>query len=620
MATAKANITIGGKKIDPYNVSVQQRCDRHHQFEIAVAVEKVEGANSLTIDNSINYIGQATEINIQCAEGNFKFKGLITSVHIERTYTGDSLIIFAGYSPTYLLEDSVGTQSYEEKDLAAITNEILGTYPANLLNPNVSPQYSTPIPYVVRYKETNYQFLSRLAAVYGEWFYYDGESLVFGKLPNPASVTVTMGKDLESFDYGVQVRPSKFEYQSYNYEENRMVTNASTGFKPGWLDNYGKKALDTADSIFPNVPTNPIAHDTREDALMKHLVETRKSSILSDTTFFKGQSSHAGIAVGGRVRAKAINKVGGQNVPGIIGNFRITAVTHRLDANKNYRNNFEAIPLTVSAPPVDRSVFKPEAESQVAVVKDNNDPEALGRVRVQLKWQKGNEMTPWIRQTTNYASSDRGVYFVPEIGDEVYVDFEQGNPDRPYMTGAYHHGKTKPEYFDADNNFKSIKTRSGHTILFSDEAGGESITITDKNGNEIVIDTVENTMNVTALETINFSCKNMNFDVQENVNWEVGQNEHKNVGQNSSINAGNSIEAIASNAVDMIGQNQVNLNSGMGNNLTLAASGLAKLAANNVVDLASSGSMSMGSSSGTKMNSGGNVKVDGAEVGINSGG
>jgi len=618
MATAKANITIGGKKIDPYNISVQQRCDRHHQFEIAVAVEKIEGANSLTIDNSINYIGQSTEINIQCADGNFKFKGLITSVHIDRTYTGDSLIIFAGYSPTYLLEDNVGTQSYEEKDLAGIANEILGTYPANLLNPNISPQYSTPIPYVVRYKETNYQFLSRLAAIYGEWFYYDGESLVFGKLPNPASVTVTLGKDLESFDYGVQVRPSKFEYQSYNYEENRMVTNASTGFKPGWLDNYGKKALDTADSIFPNTPTNPIAHDTREDALMKHLVEARKSSILSDTTFFKGQSTHAGIEVGGRVYAKAINKIGGENVSGIIGNFRITSVTHRLDANKDYRNTFEAIPLTVSAPPINPQVFKPEAESQVAVVKENNDPEALGRVRVQFKWQKGSEMTPWVRLSTNYASSDRGVYFVPEIGDEVYADFEHNNPDRPYVSGARYHGKTKPEFFDADNNFKSIKTRSGHTLLFSDEAGGESITITDRNGNEILIDTVGNNMTITALENMNFNAKNMNFEVGENVNWNVGQNESKNIGQNKSTNIGNSMEAIAGNTVDMIGQNKVNLTSGMGNSLNLAASGIANLSASNEIGVISGGSISRTAGSGIS-DGAGTIRSNAGDIGMNSG-
>jgi len=299
MATAKSNVIVGGRKVDPYHISVTQRCDRHHQFEIAVSTEKIEGNNSLNIDNSVDYIGQTAELSIDCANGNFKFKGLITKVHIDRSYTGDSLIILSGYSPTYLLEDEVGTKSYEEKDLAAIVNEILGTYPANLLNPGVSPQYTTPVPYVVRYKETNYQFLARLAAIYGEWFYYDGEGLVFGKLPNPESIVVTLGKDLESFDYGVQMRPSKFKYQFYNYTESRLVEHVSTGFKPGWLDSYAQKALDTADGIFPGEPVNPVWHDVPADAQVKHIAEVHRGSILSDSTFFKGQSTHAGIKVGG---------------------------------------------------------------------------------------------------------------------------------------------------------------------------------------------------------------------------------------------------------------------------------------------------------------------------------
>jgi len=306
MATAKADIIVGGKKIDPYHISVRQRCDQHHQFEIAVSTEKIEGVNSLSIDNSVDYIGQTAELSIDCAGGKFKFKGLITSVYIDRSYTSDSLVILSGYSPTYLLEDGAGTKSYEEKNLATIANEILGTYPANLLNPTVSPRYSTPIPYVVRYKETNYQFLARLAAIYGEWFYYDGEGLVFGKLPNPESITVTLGKDLDHFDYGVQMRPSKFKYQFYNYLENRMVENTSTSFKPGWLDKYGKKALDAADGIFPNEPTNPVWHDAPNETLIKHLAEAHRGAVLSDSAFFRGQSTHAGIQVGGRIRAKGI--------------------------------------------------------------------------------------------------------------------------------------------------------------------------------------------------------------------------------------------------------------------------------------------------------------------------
>jgi len=395
--------------------------------------------------------------------------------------------------------------------------------------------------------------------------------MVFGKLPNPESVTVTLGKDLSSFDYGVRMRPSKFKYQFYNYQENQMVENASTSFKPGWLDSYGKKALDAADGIFPNEPTNPTWQDAPKDAIIKHLVEARKSSILSDTTFFKGQSTQAGIAVGGRIRAKGINKIGGRNVPGIIGNFRVTAVTHHLNANKDYSNTFEAMPVTVTAPPVNKNVFKPEAESQVAVVKENNDPDKLGRIRVQFKWQAGEEMSPWIRQVTNHASGDRGIYFVPEIGDEAYMDFEQGNPDRPYMVGAKYHANTPPEFFDPDNNFKSIKTRSGHTILLNDESGGESITITDRNGNQIIIDTVGNNMTINALETMTFNANNVNINARENINIDAGVDIGTSAGANISERAGDNIERIAGNAIEVNAGTSISSNAG--SNVTLNADG-----------------------------------------------
>ncbi len=545
MATAKSNIVLGGRKIDPYHVSIQQKSDWHHSFEIAVSSEKIEGKNSLSIDQSITYVGQSTEISIQCAGNELRFKGIITTVHLDRTYTGDSLVIFSGYSPTYLLEDGVGTKSYEEKDIAGIVNEIFRAYPSNLLNPVVSPQYSTPIPYIVRYKETNYQFLSRIAATYGEWFYYDGQSVIFGALPNAANIDLTLGKDLDSFDYGVNLRPSNFKYQFYKYEENRTLENTTTGFKPGWLDNYGKKAHDAAAGIFPSEPINPVWHDAKEDALIKHLAEAQKSSLLSDTTFFRGQSQNPGIMVGGRIGANAMNKVGTQNVPTFIGRFRVTAVTHQLNANKDYSNQFTAIPVAVIAPAVNTNVYKPEAESQVAVVKENNDPDQLGRIRVQFKWQTGEEMTPWIRQSTNHASGDRGIYFVPEIGDEVYIDFEQGNPDRPYMTGAKYHSNTKPEFFDPDNNLKSIKTRSGHTILLNDQAGGETITIKDRNGNQILIDTEGNNMTITALETMTLNAKNLMINVGENMTTSVGENMTASVGKNITENAGENIAASA---------------------------------------------------------------------------
>jgi len=166
--------------------------------------------------------------------------------------------------------------------------------------------------------------------------------------------------------------------------------------------------------------------------------------------------------------------------------------------------------VTVTAPLVNKNVFKPKAESQVAIVKENNDPDSLGRVRVKFNWQQGEDRTPWIRQITGHASSDRGMYFVPEIGDEVYVDFEQGNPDRPFIVGTTYRGNGAPEFFDPDNNLKSIKTRSGHTILLNDKDGEESITINDKNGNVIHLDTKEKNITISAQETITLAAKDIN--------------------------------------------------------------------------------------------------------------
>jgi len=537
VATVKTiSITIGGKKIDPYHVTVQQRSDAHHRFEVAASAEKVgDKASGVSIDSSVQYVGKVAQIELQCTDSPLTFKGVITTIRIDRTYTGDNLIIFGGYSPTYLMEDGAATKSFEEKSISDIANEIFGTYPGNLLNASVKPRYTTPIPYIVQYKETNYQFLSRIAATYGEWFYYDGQGITYGKLPSPGSVQLTLGKDLDAFDYGVEMRPSSFKNQYYNYEETRTLEASSKSFKPGWLDNYGKQALDAADSIFPNEGTNPIYHDTQKDAVIKHLTEAHKSAILSDTTFFKGQGSNSGITIGSRIQVKANNKIGKQIVPGFVGNFRITAVTHHLNANKDYSNSFEAIPVTVTAPLFNKNVFKPEAESQVAIVKENNDPEALGRVRVQLKWQTGKEMTPWIRQVTNHASGDRGTYFVPELEDEVYVDFVQGNPDRPYMQGAVYHSKATPEFFDPDNNYKTIKTRSGHLFKFNDTSGGESITITDKNGNIVHIDTAGNNITISALENMTLNAKNMNINVQENLFVGVGHNMETNVGKNNRL-------------------------------------------------------------------------------------
>lgn len=104
-------------------------------------------------------------------------------------------------------------------------------------------------------------------------------------------------------------------------------------------------------------------------------------------------------------------------------------------------------------------------------------------------WQEvdGGE-SYWMRvQSPDAGKSDqvaknRGFVFIPEPGDLVMVGFEQGNPDRPYVTGSLFY-KANSQGAATDNTVKSIRTRSGHTLEFNDDEGGDwGITIKDRNG------------------------------------------------------------------------------------------------------------------------------------------
>jgi len=512
MATVTTNVYCDGIKLNVHSLSVDQKINWHHSFRIAVASESLEGKKAVNIDNSVEFLGKIVDIEITSRRtlsgDGLNFKGIVTSVHIDRTFTEDNLIIISGYSPTYLLEDGLGCRSFEEKKGDQIFKDLVANYPANLLNPSASGNYSNPIPYMVRYKETSYQFLSRLAAMYGEWMYYNGQKLIYGQIQETNQVEISLGTDLQSYEYGVTMKPANFDWLSYDYTRNNQLSKSSNSYKPATLNAYSKKALDVASKSFAGGHKIPTMYDIKEERKLKERIEISKTTILSNTSTLTGQSTNPSITIATNLKLNANNK--GSKT--FIGRFRITGVQHYVNQNKDYTNHFEALPFECTIPPANPNVFKPEAESQVAVVKDNEDPDKLGRIRVQFNWQSGKEMTPWIRIAKNHAGMDDeqgsyGFYFVPEKDDEVYVDFEQSNPDRPYMIGAKYHGNVAPEWGadPKDNNQKAIKTRSGHTILLNDEKGKESITISDKEGDSITIDTKGKTISISSKKDISIS-------------------------------------------------------------------------------------------------------------------
>jgi len=107
-------------------------------------------------------------------------------------------------------------------------------------------------------------------------------------------------------------------------------------------------------------------------------------------------------------------------------------------------------------------------------VTNNKDEEGLGRVKVTFAWLAENDESNWARIATMMAGNDRGSYFLPEVGDEVLIAFEQGSISTfLHVIGSLWNGKDKVHETNSDgkNNLRVIKSRSGHKIIFDDTKG-----------------------------------------------------------------------------------------------------------------------------------------------------
>lgn len=159
----------------------------------------------------------------------------------------------------------------------------------------------------------------------------------------------------------------------------------------------------------------------------------------------------------------------------------------------------------------------------VAVVCENKDDSGQGRVRVTYPWHSTPHQSHWARIATPMAGNDRGIYFLPDIGDEVLVAFERGDVRFPYVLGSLWNGKDRaPEKNGGgDNNIKVVKTRKGHKLTFDDGSKGlvrlelddgkkleiddDGIKIDDGSGNSVVIESRSGSISMTAATKLSLS-------------------------------------------------------------------------------------------------------------------
>ncbi|WP_299254502.1 phage baseplate assembly protein V [uncultured Aquimarina sp.] len=543
-------IFIGGSPINAYKrLMLHQEIDAHHILELVCRMDVLENITGDIASQTKNYLGQVITVQISSigtlsGYKEFEFKGVVTAVNSTMGFhqqNGD-LVTIKAHSCSIIADDGPHYNSFNDVDLGTVLDETFKRYDQSKLETIFNPSGSDNIHYSVQHKESAFEYTSRLAAQYSEWFYYDGSALVFGRPEDQEEVTLTYGHDLQEFSLDLKPTSNKYKYFTNDYLTDGQHEKATSAISSG-VNGYNGFTSNKGDEIFPN-ETNVYLNSYNDPSLKQRLdthVEQQKKAEEIKQVVFKGSSDNPGVKIGQVVTIK------GDGAD--YGRFRITSVTHTNTENGRYQNRFEGVTADLDVYPNTNLMAFPKSETQVAIVKENSDPDGIGRIRVQFPWQKQNgELSPWLRIVTPHAGGEKGFHFIPEIDEEVLIGFEGGNAERPYVLGTLYTGGANPAGWNTQSNdVKALRTRSGHTVELNDADGAEFITITDKNQNIINIDTANNNITISAGETMTFNAKNIEINATEEIKVNAGTNMITRVTEDAALSAKNSTETIEEN-------------------------------------------------------------------------
>ncbi len=535
----KTTISVDEQQFSQFNfLHLKQYMDQHHEFEIGIQYDWLSqyGSNAVAAGRSL--LGKEISICIRPVEslGTFNqllFNGIITGVHAGKENNGNTgSCILHGNSPTILLSGNPHMQSYEQLALSSIVNTVMKNCYPFAAHPQVNPNFTQPLKYIVQYKETGFDFLQRLSQRFGEHFFYNGQQIIFGQYSSPKNDLVHQ-KDLIDFQLEYKVSPIHQTFQTYEYRLHNIVAEDSCNAAFGNMNHHSYHAGSVSRKLYPYKTSYKVPHVFGKNAAAELSAFTNRfyKGRIAELVFIKGSSRNTGLCIGNIIDVKEQLSAREDH-----GEFILTRLEHHCNGNGDYYNTFEGIPADIAVPAMNLKNM-PYCEAQSALVTDNNDPKGLGRVRVKFNWQQGS--TPWIRLHQPHGGINKGFYFIPEINEEVWVDFEGGNPEAPYVTGCAYNGKATAAFGDPMNNIKAIKTRSGHMIRLDDTDGNENIIITDKGGNMITMDTQGQNISISAPERINLTAKNIDVNATENININAGSNINHSAGMDILQQAGN---------------------------------------------------------------------------------
>ena len=554
-------ISIGKKTLSSFiSLQIEQNIGQHHQFQMSVELETGSNRYVHNINSSKEWLGESIVVK---AANTPIFVGVVTNVQLHREGSDFGCIIVSGYSATYRMETAHSCFSWNDRTIGDVVKKLCEQAKVQL---ELNPAFKETKDFICQYEESDFDFIRRLAHQYQEWMYFDGTKLIFGKprkLADP--IRLEYGTTLSSLDIGLQTLARSEQVFSYHSGADREMQRMTPDLAYGH-DKLAGEAFRASLGMFSKPARQHALPRISNETELVNYMGRKQAAETAETHYITAESQVPTLRVGSVISlySSFLERVGNLSEESL-GNFIIIEITHEVSQGSYYKNRFKAIPATIKAMPSPK-VRMPLAETQMATVLSNADPQGKGRVRVRMNWQTDGMQTSWVRVMTpdggssKDVKSNRGFVFIPEVGDQVLLGFRHGDPARPYVMGSLFNGTTGGGGLEG-NHMKSLTTRSGHTIKLNDSLSSLGITIKDIKGNSIHIDSVgddiiinaKRNITINAGETFTVNAREMEVNIDSDIIEKIGKNKISTIGNKISLEAMEKEEEITENTNINIG-------------------------------------------------------------------
>jgi len=425
-------------------------------------------------------IGQSLRISTFSLLGQEQviFAGFITSAELVFEVTGSYGAVIEAVSHTWKMDRAPRHAYFQKKTASAVVQQVAGNYGLSMTGTMpAGPELS-----YAQWDETDFAFVLRLVDDTEAWMRPSlGDSPgIEIQIQFQSGPTVQWREGeygLLEWRSGASLQPLKME--GHHYDPLPMESQYHTDVTDE-VPVYGDAAAPLVSAVQQQGKNLPAAYVperhrsvTQEDYNSRLQRESRRA--LASSVVCHGVSREPQVCAGNTVTVAGL--------PGANATYGVLSCTHHWTP-KGYENSFTATPAQRWSQPSRPSRPLLNGIYPASVV-SNHDPHNQGRIKVRYFWQDETETT-WARLITGHAGAGRGSLMLPEVGDEVAIVFEGGDPERPYIVGSLWNGVQQPPtqgFWEggtnggefAGNNIKRLVTKSGHRITAVDTTGQETL-------------------------------------------------------------------------------------------------------------------------------------------------